>query len=63
MNWPAKTRIRGQPADGAPADRQSHFTVCPGCGARIDMRDLDEVVRHIHGEEVPFTWRGKKQEE
>ena len=53
-------KIIGQPADGFPADEESHFTICPGCGTRIDMRDLEAVLEHTqHGEGVPFTLNGQ----
>lgn len=57
MSSRARTGIRGQPADGVAGDEQSHFTICPGRGARVDMRNLDDVLRHTHGEEIPCPTR------
>lgn len=31
-----------------------HFGNCPVCGALVDMRDLAQVMAHIHGTEIPF---------
>jgi hypothetical protein len=33
--------------DTAPTEGD-HFLKCPGCGEWFDMRDLDQVIDHIH---------------
>lgn len=29
-----------------------HFMTCPGCLARVDIRNLSEVLKHMHPEEA-----------
>jgi hypothetical protein len=41
---------RGIDPDGvAEAD---HFMKCPGCGEWFDMRDLNQLLAHVHDPEV-----------
>jgi hypothetical protein len=35
-----------------------HFGNCPVCGALVDMRDLGQVMTHMHGEQ-PLDLTGK----
>ena len=35
-----------------PQEEQEHFIQC-SCGTYVDMRNLSEVFRHLHGEQVP----------
>lgn len=38
----------GVDADDLARTEADHFMVCPGCGKRFDMRDLERVAEHIH---------------
>jgi transcription initiation factor IIE alpha subunit len=29
-----------------------HYIRCPICGELLDMRDLGEVIDHLHGQEI-----------
>jgi hypothetical protein len=29
-----------------------HFMKCPGCGEWFDMRDLDQLLEHVHDAEI-----------
>ena len=45
-------------------DEQKHFIRC-GCGNYYDMRDLNQVVEHMHEENIPspgWTYSIKKGE-
>jgi hypothetical protein len=42
----------GADADGIAQTESDHFMKCPGCGAWIDMRDLGEVIEHVHDAEI-----------
>jgi hypothetical protein len=35
-----------------------HFGNCPVCGALLDMRDLGQIIEHMHGH-VPLDLTGK----
>lgn len=35
-----------------------HFGNCPVCGALVDMRDLGQVMEHMHGQ-VPLDLTGQ----
>ena len=39
----------GIDADGIATTEADHFGNCPVCGALVDMRDLGQVLAHIHG--------------
>jgi hypothetical protein len=32
-----------------------HFGNCPVCGALVDMRDLAQVLAHVHGVEIEIS--------
>lgn len=34
------------------ADQNNYFLTCPKCQAPFDMRDLRQVLEHLHGGEV-----------
>lgn len=36
----------GKRVGGEPENEADHFITCPVCGQTIDMRDLEEVLRH-----------------
>ena len=38
----------GVDADGIAQTESDHFMKCPGCGEWFDMRDLGEVIEHMH---------------
>jgi hypothetical protein len=38
--------------DGVAQTELDHFGNCPVCGALVDMRDLAQVLAHIHDEEI-----------
>jgi hypothetical protein len=38
----------GIDADNPDRPETEHFMKCPGCGEWFDMRELGEVVKHVH---------------
>jgi hypothetical protein len=38
----------GSDPDGVAETEADHFGNCPVCGAYLDMRDLHEVLAHVH---------------
>ncbi|WP_313754578.1 hypothetical protein [Bradyrhizobium sp. WYCCWR 12699] len=34
-------------------DEREHFIRCTICGELFDMRDLGQVLDHLHGEQIP----------
>jgi hypothetical protein len=49
-------RYTGVDADGVAKTELDHFGNCPVCGAYIDMRDLGQVLEHIHDGEIEY-WK------
>ena len=47
----ALPRNNGIDADGVAQTEADHFVKCPGCDQWFDMRDLGQVLEHVHGEE------------
>ena len=45
-------RGNGFDPDGTANTEADHFSNCPLCGAFIDMRDLDQVLAHVHDAEI-----------
>jgi hypothetical protein len=45
-------RHKGIDADGIARAEADHFMKCPGCGEWFDMRDLGQVLAHIHDAEI-----------
>ena len=41
-------RYTGRDADGEARNELDHFGNCPHCGALVDMRDLGQVIEHVH---------------
>ena len=41
-------RYTGRDADGEARSELAHFGNCPHCGALVDMRDLKQVIEHVH---------------
>jgi hypothetical protein len=41
-------RYTGRDADGDARAELDHFANCPHCGALVDMRDLGQVIEHVH---------------
>jgi hypothetical protein len=39
-------------ADGVADNEADHFMKCPACSQWFDMRDLAQIVEHIHGDEI-----------
>jgi hypothetical protein len=42
----------GKPKGPAPQNESDHFIRCPVCGKMLDMRDLGDVLDHLHGQET-----------
>jgi hypothetical protein len=42
----------GKPDGPAPQNERNHFIRCTICGEMLDMRDLGDVLDHLHGEEI-----------
>jgi hypothetical protein len=42
----------GIDADGVARSEADHFMQCPGCGQWFDMRDLGQVLEHVHDAEI-----------
>ena len=42
----------GKDADGVAKTEADHFMKCPGCGKWFDMRDLSQVLGHVHDVEI-----------
>jgi hypothetical protein len=40
------------PIGWRPQDTLEHFATCAICGATFDMRDLSQVLEHVHGQEI-----------
>jgi Zn-finger nucleic acid-binding protein len=38
----------GRDVDGVAKHDADHFMKCPSCGQWFDMRDLDQVIEHVH---------------
>ena len=38
--------------DGIAQIEADHFMNCPGCGEWFDLRDLGQIIRHIHDAEI-----------
>jgi hypothetical protein len=45
----------GIDADGFAKTKTDHFMKCPGCGNWFDMRDLSEVLVHVHDAEIEIV--------
>lgn len=41
----------GKPKGWQPRDERDHFILCPCCEL-LDMRDLGQVLDHLHGQEI-----------
>ena len=48
-------RILGTDADGAAETEADHFMKCPGCGQWFDMRDLGQVLAHVHDGDIEIA--------
>lgn len=49
-----------KPSDGIPTGWEpkadwEHFTICPTCGKRYDMRKLDQALEHVHGGKIEMV--------
>jgi hypothetical protein len=42
----------GVDADGVAKTKADHFGNCPVCGAYLDMRDLGQILAHVHDAEI-----------
>ena len=45
----------GVDPDGVANTEADHFGNCPVCGAYIDMRDLGQVLAHVHDAEIEIS--------
>jgi len=43
---------RGFDPDGTAESEADHFGNCPVCGALLDMRDLAQMLAHVHEQEI-----------
>lgn len=41
-----------KPQGWRPQSENDHFIRCPICGKMLDMRDLSEVIDHLHGQNI-----------
>jgi hypothetical protein len=48
-------RHNGIDVDGVAQTEVDHFGNCPVCGALIDMRDLGQVLAHVHDAEIEIS--------
>ena len=48
-------KYRGVYADGLAETEANHFMKCPGCGEWFDMRDLGQILVHVHGAEIEIS--------
>jgi hypothetical protein len=39
----------------ASPNRADHFMKCPGCGEWFDMRDLGQILVHVHDAEIEIS--------
>ena len=46
---------RGTDPDGIAETEADHFMNCPGCGEWFDMRDLGQVLAHVHDAEIEIS--------
>jgi CRISPR/Cas system type I-B associated protein Csh2 (Cas7 group RAMP superfamily) len=44
--------MKGRDADGIAQTEADHHMQCPGCGQWFDMRDLGQVLAHVHDAEI-----------
>jgi hypothetical protein len=52
-------RNTGRDADNAARNEADHHMKCPGCGQWFDMRDLSQVLAHVHDTEIEIdVWSG-----
>jgi hypothetical protein len=52
-------QVIGRPEGWTPETEEDHFTVCPVCKQRLDMRDLGQVLDHWHGGPRWLTINGR----
>jgi uncharacterized C2H2 Zn-finger protein len=48
-------RNNGVYADGIAQTEGNHFIRCPGCGEWFDMRDLCQVLEHVHDADIEIV--------
>jgi hypothetical protein len=46
--------MKGYDPDGIAETEADHFGNCPVCGAFLDVRDLGQMLAHVHDTEI---WR------
>lgn len=42
----------GKPQSPPPQSERDHFICCTSCGNMLDMRELGDVLDHLHGQEI-----------
>jgi hypothetical protein len=47
-------RYTGFDPDAVAETETDHFGNCPFCGALLDMRDLAQILAHVHDAEIEF---------
>jgi hypothetical protein len=45
----------GRDADGVAHKELDHLGNCPVCVALVDMRDLAQVLEHVHGQRIDIS--------
>jgi hypothetical protein len=48
----ARSNYRSFDPDGTAESEADHFGNCPVCGALLDMRDLAQMLAHVHDQEI-----------
>jgi hypothetical protein len=47
--------MKGYDPDRIAQSEADHFVKCPGCGEWFDMRDLAQVLGHVHDAEIEIN--------
>jgi uncharacterized C2H2 Zn-finger protein len=47
--------MTGRDVDGVAKHDADHFMKCPGCGQWFDMRDVGQVIEHVHDAEIEIS--------
>jgi hypothetical protein len=47
--------MKGYDPDGIAETESDHFGNCPICGAYLDMRDLAQMLAHVHDAEIEIS--------
>jgi hypothetical protein len=47
--------MKGYDPDGVAETDADHFMKCPGCEQWFDMRDLGQLLAHVHGQDIEIV--------